>query len=232
MNQEKIGKFIKEIRKNNNMTQSQFAEKYNVTYQAVSNWEHGKNLPDISLIKQISKDFNVSVDELLDGKQKNVKKNNIKLIIFISIFIICSIILLIVLILKLNTSYEFKTLSTTCDNFNISGSLSYDNTKTSIYINKVNYCGGDDETEYKKIECVLYEVNDNTQTIISSCSYEENEKIKLEDYLKNIEFKVDDYSRTCKIYTNNNLYLEINATDDEGKITAYKVPLSLDDDCN
>ena len=59
MDQEKFGKFIKQIRKDHNLTQKQLAEKYNVTYQAVSKWETGKNMPDISLIKQIAKDFNV-----------------------------------------------------------------------------------------------------------------------------------------------------------------------------
>lgn len=50
------------------------ADKYNVTYQAVSKWENGKNMPDISLIKQISKDFNISLEELFDtqNKQKNI----------------------------------------------------------------------------------------------------------------------------------------------------------------
>ena len=63
MDQEKFGKLIKEIRKKNNLTQKQFADKYNVTYQAVSKWENGKNLPDITLIKQIANDYNISVDK-------------------------------------------------------------------------------------------------------------------------------------------------------------------------
>ena len=78
MNQEKTGKFIKQIRINNNLTQKEFADKYKVTYQAVSKWERGINLPDNSLLKQISSDFNVSLDELYNGefrkKQKNSKK--------------------------------------------------------------------------------------------------------------------------------------------------------------
>ena len=57
MDQEKFGKFIKQIRKDHNLTQKQLAEKYNVTYQAVSKWETGKNMPDISLIKQIAKEL-------------------------------------------------------------------------------------------------------------------------------------------------------------------------------
>ena len=44
MDQEKIGKFIKEIRKKNKLTQKDLADKYNVTYQAVSKWENGVSL--------------------------------------------------------------------------------------------------------------------------------------------------------------------------------------------
>ena len=73
MNQEKFGAFIKKIRKKNNLTQKQLAEKYNVTYQAVSKWENGRNMPDTYLIRQISKDFNVSLDELFDGEFKKMK---------------------------------------------------------------------------------------------------------------------------------------------------------------
>lgn len=45
MNQEKFGGFIKEIRKKHHLTQKQLAEKYNVTYQAVSKWENGLSFP-------------------------------------------------------------------------------------------------------------------------------------------------------------------------------------------
>ena len=62
MEQEKIGKFIKKLRKENNLTQKDLADKYGVTYQAVSKWETGKNIPDISLLKEISKDFNVNIE--------------------------------------------------------------------------------------------------------------------------------------------------------------------------
>lgn len=78
MNQEKIGNLIKQIRKNNKLTQKQLADKYGVTYQAVSKWENGKNIPDISLIKQISKDFNIDIEDILEGKVKKKKnKKNI-----------------------------------------------------------------------------------------------------------------------------------------------------------
>ena len=86
MDQEKIGNFIKEIRTKNNLTQKQFADKYNVTYQAVSKWENGKNMPDVALIKQISKDFNISLEEIYNGERNiNKKKNNFIVYIILSV---------------------------------------------------------------------------------------------------------------------------------------------------
>ena len=59
MEPQKVGAFIKELRKKSGLTQKEFADKYAITYQAVSKWENGINLPDIALLKQISQDFNV-----------------------------------------------------------------------------------------------------------------------------------------------------------------------------
>ena len=49
MNQEKLGKFIKECRKKKNLTQEDLASTLNVTDKAVSKWENGRCLPDVSL---------------------------------------------------------------------------------------------------------------------------------------------------------------------------------------
>ena len=69
MNQEKIGKFISELRKEKNLTQAQLAEKLNITKNAVSKWERGLSLMDISLLKPLSEILGVSVGELLNGKR-------------------------------------------------------------------------------------------------------------------------------------------------------------------
>ena len=63
MDQKKFGEFIKDLRKKHNLTQKDLADKYNVTYQAVSKWENGINLPDISLIKQICEDYNINLND-------------------------------------------------------------------------------------------------------------------------------------------------------------------------
>ena len=235
MNQEIIGKSIKEIRKKYNLTQAEFAEKYGVTYQAVSKWENGKNIPDISLLKQISNDFNINFEDILDGKitPKKPKNNKLRLIILISSIIILFLLVIIVVhYLNENHTFEFKTLSANCEKFNISGSLAYNDNKSSIYISNITYCGGEDNTEYKNIECILYETNNNMDKRIDEYVYENEEKtIKLEDFLKNITFTIDNYSRICKQYKENTLYLQINVVDKENKITSYRVPLSIDEKC-
>lgn len=233
LNPEKVGKFIKEIRKKNNLTQKQLADKYGVTYQAVSKWENGINLPEVTLIRQMSKDFNISVEDILDGELLTKKKNRNKLILIIGVFslIIVALILIILSSNKSNDkSFEFKTISTTCKDFNVSGSLAYDNEKSSIYISHINYCGGNDETTYKEIECNLYEKNGDITQKISSCKSKDSE-IKLEDYLKKVELNIDNYSKICKNYTNENLYLEVNATDKNNKTITYKIPLNINENC-
>ena len=54
MNQENIGKFIAELRKEKNMTQQELADKLMITDRAISHWENGRRLPDISLLKSLS----------------------------------------------------------------------------------------------------------------------------------------------------------------------------------
>ena len=228
MDPDKVGKFIKELRKKNNLTQAQFAEKYNVTYQAVSKWENGKNVPDVSLLKQMSKDYNISIDDILEGEVKNSNKTYTKYIFLILIVFL----LLLLIILKQtrnNESFEFKTLSTNCNEFKVSGSIAYNKATSSIYISNINYCGGNDKTIYKSIGCKLYESNGNINTLISSCNEKEN--INLETYLKDIELNVDSYTKNCKQYNDDSLYLEINATTKENQTITYKVPLSLNNNC-
>lgn len=229
MNQEKISKLIKELRTRNNLTQVQFADKYNVTYQAVSKWENGKNLPDISLLTQICRDFNIDINDFLEGNESNKKRKNI--------VIISGLILLIVIVLSFffffrrENSFEFKTISSNCPSFTISGSLAYNKNKSYLYISNIEYCGGDDDNYYKEIECTLLEMKNGTQVISKSIYNNNNKTIKLEEFLHNIEFRLDDFSSQCRNYSSNSLFLEIKATTEDDITTTYRVPLSLSDHC-
>ena len=105
MNQDKISTTIKKIRKDNNLTQAELADKLGVTYQAVSKWETGKNIPDIAILQEISKIFDVNVDEIISGKKtkKTNKKDRIALIIIFSLVIVA---LIVIIILSMNRSTD------------------------------------------------------------------------------------------------------------------------------
>lgn len=77
MNQEKIGKFIATKRKEKNLTQEQLAEKLGVSINAVSKWERGLCLMDMSLLKPLSNILDVSVNEILSGE--DIKKEEFKM---------------------------------------------------------------------------------------------------------------------------------------------------------
>lgn len=63
-----IGKKITDLRKATNMTQMELADKLSISFQAVSNWERGNTMPDISKLPELAEIFGISVDELLNGK--------------------------------------------------------------------------------------------------------------------------------------------------------------------
>ena len=79
MNQEKIGKFIAECRKENKLTQEQLAERLGVSDKSISRWENGKTMPDISLFEPLCEELKISINELLKGERINDKKNIVKL---------------------------------------------------------------------------------------------------------------------------------------------------------
>lgn len=95
MKQEKIGKFIKEKRLKKNLTQSEFANILGVTERTVSNWENGKNLPDLSLYNDICKILNITTNELINGMDL---KNNLDIKKLIPSLISLTIIILVFII--------------------------------------------------------------------------------------------------------------------------------------
>ena len=70
MDQKKIGAFLKELRKEKNLTQEQLSELLGVTNRSISRWENGVNMPDFDLVIEIVNYFNISIEEFLDGERK------------------------------------------------------------------------------------------------------------------------------------------------------------------
>ena len=79
MNQEKIGKFIALCRKEKKMTQSDLAEKLGVTEKSISNWENGRNMPELSLFKPLCQELDISLNDLMSGERVVEKEYQEKL---------------------------------------------------------------------------------------------------------------------------------------------------------
>ncbi|MCM1131806.1 MAG: helix-turn-helix domain-containing protein [Roseburia sp.] len=68
MNRIKMGEFLTELRKEKDLSQTDLAEIIGVTFQAVSKWERGEAIPDISILEKLSSFYSVSIDEIIKGE--------------------------------------------------------------------------------------------------------------------------------------------------------------------
>ena len=75
MDQQKIGRFLKVLRKEKNMTQEQLAEILNVSGRSVSRWETGSNMPDLGVLVELADFYGVDIKEIIDGERKSENMN-------------------------------------------------------------------------------------------------------------------------------------------------------------
>jgi len=73
MDQQKIGEFLKTLRKETGLTQEELADKMNVSRRTVSRWETGSNLPDLALLVELADLYDVDMREIFNGERKNEK---------------------------------------------------------------------------------------------------------------------------------------------------------------
>ena len=228
MDSNKIGQFILQLRKDNNLTQAEFAEMFSVTYQAVSKWENGKNIPDIVILKEICEKFDINISELLDGEKQ--KKRAISFLYKV-IALITAITIIIGGIWFFYSSlrpeeFHFKTLSSGCERFTISGSIAYNSQQSHIYISRIEYCSGNEDTLFSRVECRLYKGNENSNTRLDSRTIEREGGITLEEFLRDVTFHINDFSATCPNFIESPLFLQIFATDFEGRTISHTVYLT------
>lgn len=226
MKEEKIGKIIKELREKNNLTQKEFADMFNVTFQAVSKWERGLSIPDITILKEMCDKYSLDINVFLDGTLKKDKSKLIKILIATCIPLV--LIVIIFILVSNPHTFEFKTLKSDNSKFEIEGVAAYSKDKKSLYISSINYMDKDDISKYKVLECTLYEENNDTVKTISKCTNDAKDK-SLNELLKSVYFKVDDFSNVCR--HPNDLYIKVEAMDESDKKISYTIPLTLDDNC-
>jgi len=127
----KSGQFISELRKEKCMTQADLGTILGVTDKTVSKWERGVNIPDILMIKEIAKVFNVTADEILNAERDKTEVSTIlkfyrnKKLRYASIgigsaFILFTLVLLVYFTNNYDKSkvYKFKGIE---DNYKITG---------------------------------------------------------------------------------------------------------------
>lgn len=187
MNYKKIGKLLKKLRKKNKYTQEQLAKKINISHQAISRWEKGLGLPDYETLIKLTIIYDISEDEILNGKiinnstlyklfNTNKKSKSILrniLILGISILYILS---LIYMLFNYNKIKIYKFTSNNTDNVYVGeGYIMLTPNKTYYYLPKVYDNKNELLNPNKEIKSIKYYYTIN------------NKKIYLTENTKNIK---------------------------------------------
>ena len=71
IDQVKIGRFLKELRKEKELTQEQLAERFGVSSRSVSRWENGNTMPELGILVELAEYYEVDIKEIIDGERKS-----------------------------------------------------------------------------------------------------------------------------------------------------------------
>ena len=234
MDIEKIGKFIKQLRNEKNISQNQLSEEIHVTRQAISNWENGKAIPDSDILLSLSKYFDISINEILSGERNiskdnlqdialqliddnNTKKKRIKRILLSSTIIIVSILLVFLGYYFINNYNSIKVYSVngrSGDFKTYNGIFVTTRNKLYMRLGKIKLRGKKDVSKMNKVQ-LFYLNKENKKVVI----LEDNEA----DILLDEDFGYKEY-----FYTNNlneilnSMYLQITYNESEKEIIKLK----------
>ena len=184
-----IGKKLQYLRKQNNLSQEELAEKMDVARQTISKWELGETSPDISQAKKLSQIFAISLDELTNNDIKDILINKvsnterlagiiIKVLKLISILIVITIISSILVIIC-RKYFEVNPNNMVADSFGV-------------------YCYVDDEKKY--YEATTYRENPNV--------IELNDNAK--EVAKKMKLDIEEYNSKEKLIHDIKKYIVVN----------------------
>lgn len=230
MDCKKIGEYIQLKRKAIGITQQDLGDKLGVTSKAVSKWECGVALPDVSLFKELSEILNIEIDELLNGEDKKEipvdKKKNIAIIILSLITFLLLIISIFLGIFFYNNYDKVHVYELESNNkeFRVDGKLIVIGDKNYLVINDVKY-NLDKEIyfsnmayEVKFFDSVIYKKDDfRLDDVVSS---------DLEKFLSEITFFVE-IKQDYDIKVDDYLVLIIDYLDDNNEIRYYEIKLKI-----
>ncbi len=241
MNQEKIGKFIAQLRKEKKLTQIELAKKLKITDRAISKWENGRGMPDLSSLAPLCEILDVSINELLSGTRlgkndyqekleeniintidytnKKIKKTKKIFIIIFSVIISLIIILMIMYSIDINRMRNNKPVLFSTWGYSYVPPIELKEEEIEIAITNYLIQKGDSKPKH----------NDNEKTFVSIKIYliEEKEKDKnyniyawvLEQkyYLENEEIKQDSGSSIPYKFV-------VKSVDGKFSVTDSKIP--------
>ncbi len=239
MDLKKIGNFIAERRKLKNLTQEQLGRCLGVDRRTISKWETGVYAPDISLLEPLSKQLNISINDVLSGEI--LTKENDSTIIdsikfynksfkskiifsFCTLFIIIITVFILFIVYKSKSEYKVYNLKSTNDIFEVSGILIYNSFDAIFSINKIKYndvyVGTDKEIMGRDITVSLY-VNDE---FIEKSGMDGNKNTTINDLLENINFL---YQNQRKSRESINIKLTLDYNDNNNEVKTLELPLIM-----
>lgn len=235
-----IGKFIKKLREEKGLSQNQLSEIVHVTRQAVSTWEVGRSLPDSSILLELSKLFDVSINELLQGEKnynnssKSQKLENVtlslvdsynskikKLLTVIKISLIITLLLLFILscsyfFMYYNSIKIYRIYGTSDNFFTNDGLLIKTRKEMYLRLGKIQKEHINKKIKINKIK--LYYVTQ--KGIKKVLYYDEKDNIIL---IENNNYDEIPYKELKYLTEKNKLYLEITFNDNKKEIVKLKL---------
>ena len=231
MNQEKIGKLIAKQRKAKGLTQQQLGDKVGVGYRAVSKWETGLTLPDISIINELSAILGITADELLKGELNNKEqKHHSKTALLIIIFTIMIITIIVSIYIKNSNSEYAYTITVDNANTHVVGNTVFKRNRLKMTIKSINF--DDYELNQTMVQNYQYKIISNDVVIFgfgyNSITESLKEPVMIRDLLKkiNIDF-YDEIELTQNEIVENNIFVEFIFTDIDGNIINKELELVL-----
>ena len=242
MDNKKIGKLIAKLRNEQGLTQQELGDKIGVGFRAVSKWERGLTLPDISNINELSKILGISSDELLSGElkakeeqteensSKNKKKISRKTKIIISVITLLILTITTTIIYYNDKTYVYDITSTNEDEHHIEGKVTFKGKNISIMLNKLYFI--DDNFASTIITNYQYEIISNDTFIFGYGQNSQGKVIEKEYTIQEFtdSFKINYSSDTYvkrKVILKNNIYLYLTMWDTNSKEIKKKIEIML-----
>lgn len=237
----KVGNYLLSLRKEKNLTQEELAERINVSSKTISKWEVGTNIPDTVSLYKLSKEYNVPIQDILNGGEVHDEsenndsiKNGINFynrlfkrkVMKIVVLIIIGIVGLFSILYTVSNYnrvqvYDIDTIS---NEFKVKGYLITNSKESIFFIDKIRYLGNDVGT-IDSISILSYGITIK-HNINNNIYYINGKDFEYPKKLPNVLDEI----KISFIVKNNNLYnnvIIIKFIDDSGKMYEHKIDLIM-----